>query len=85
MYQQYADQNFIIITLFDTMNLSDTAAWADKYGLSHPVVIDYTAEIAGRFEENQAVPSYSLLLPGLEVAFRDQSTISTADIAPYFE
>ena len=67
------------------MNLSDTAAWAEKYGLTHPVVIDYTADIAGRFEENTQVPSYSLLLPGLEVAFRDQSTISTEDLAPYFE
>jgi hypothetical protein len=65
------------------MNLSDTAAWADEYGLTHPVIIDPLGEIASRFEENQAVPSYSLILPGAEVAFRDQGTISQADIEPY--
>ncbi len=76
-------RGFLVITLFETMNLSDTAAWANKYGLNHPVVIDPEAQIAGRFEENQAVPSYSLILPGAEVAFRDQGTISQADIEPY--
>ncbi len=65
------------------MNLSDTALWADEYGLSHPVIIDPLGEIASRFEENQAVPSYTLFLPGMEVAFRDHSTISTEDITAY--
>ncbi len=76
-------RDFIIITLFDTMNLSDTAAWAAEYGLNHPVIIDPLGEIAGRFEENQAVPSYTLILPGAEVAFRDHSIISVEDIEPY--
>ena len=76
-------RDFIIITLFDTMNLSDTALWADEYGLNHPVAIDPMGEIASRFEENQAVPSYTLLLPGAEVAFRDHSTISQADVEAF--
>lgn len=73
-------RDFIIITLFETMNLSDTALWADEYALTHPVIIDPLGEIASRFEENQAVPSYTLFLPGMEVAFRDQSTITQADV-----
>ncbi len=76
-------RDFIIITLFETMNLSDTALWAEEYGLNHPVIIDPLGEIAGRFEENQAVPSYTLLLPGAEVAFRDHSTISQADVEAF--
>ncbi len=65
------------------MNLTDTALWAEEYSLSHPVIIDPLGEIAGRFEENQAVPSYTLFLPGMEVAFRDHSTITQSDIEAY--
>ena len=31
MFQSLQGQGLIIITLFDTMNLSDTAAWAEEY------------------------------------------------------
>jgi hypothetical protein len=78
-------RGLIIITLFDTMNLSDTALWAEEYNLTYPVIIDPLGEIADRFEENAAVPSYTLLAPGMEVVFRDHSTISEADIEPYLQ
>lgn len=45
--------------------------WAQSYELSHAVLSDIGGQVGQRFEDDYAIPSWTLLEPGLKVRFRD--------------
>ncbi len=69
--------------MVNTQNLTDTMRWADEYAITHAVIVDELGEIADRYEEDLAEPSFTLFGPGLEVIFRDKGTVQASDITPY--
>lgn len=55
-----------------TPSEEDLAGWAETHGgLTFPVLGDAGQEIIGRFEKDNAIPSHTLLAPGLEVVAVD--------------
>ena len=62
-----------------TPDQSDLQDWADRAGLTFPVLAD--TEGAGmNYEEDYGIPSIHLLGPGAEVVLRDAGTITAQDI-----
>lgn len=51
----------------------DLAAWADTFGLNHPVLSDPDYAVTARFVDGGTIglPSMTLLIPGVEVLKRD--------------
>lgn len=73
-YEELAERGFLPITLIgeDTgrnpSEPEDSAAWADRYGLQHPVVTDSGWGVTYRYVEGTFdLPSMHLLGPGAEV------------------
>jgi len=87
VYNQYADDGFIVITLLgentfgSTPSRSDLQTWADSFGIDHPVVADPGFGVGSRFVSGGSLylPSTSLLSDGAVVIKRD-SYVSTNDI-----
>jgi peroxiredoxin len=87
IYDQYADDGFIVITLLgensagQSPSRGDLQTWADAFGIDHPVVADPGFGVGARFVTGGSLylPSTSLLGDGAVVIKRD-SYISTNDI-----
>ena len=87
VFQQYADDGFLVITLLgensfgQTPSQGDLQDWASSFGIDHPVVADPGFSVASRFVTGGSLylPSTSLLGEGVEVIKRD-AYVSTADI-----
>ena len=60
-------------------DVEDAAQWANLWDLSFPVLAD-TGSVGIRFEDDQVVPSKTLLAPGGVVVIRD-GDVTEADIA----
>jgi len=79
LYDQYADQGFIVITLIGETNSggppsqADLKEWADRFGLEHPVVEDPGYGVAGSFVQGTSIglPTMTLLAPGGEILVAD--------------
>jgi hypothetical protein len=79
LYNQYADQGFMVITLLgENMasmppSTSQLAGWANAYGSNHPVVADPYFQVTSRYISGSTIglPSMTLLGPGMEVLIRD--------------
>lgn len=70
LYKEYKDRGFLLVMTFalgSQDQVNETGA-----GLSFPVLNDATGEILGRWEKNNAVPTPSLLAPGLELITVDE-------------
>jgi len=50
---------------------SDLEGWADTYGLTFPVLSDDGWGIMSRYEDDNYIPSHTLLGPGAEVIATD--------------
>jgi len=67
----YKDRGFIAITLLsDATDQSVAAAWANMFGITHPVLAD-TASYWTGYEADGYIPTFALLGPGAEVILRD--------------
>lgn len=78
-YDDLAEQGFLVITLLGedfyggAPGQGDLQAWADAFGLEHPVVADGGWQVTGRFVSGGyiSLPTMHLLGPGAEVLARD--------------
>lgn len=57
--------------------------WAQEFGIQHPVVLDQAAIVGKKYNPDGAIPSMTLLKPGVEIVIRDQPNISEEEILPY--
>jgi peroxiredoxin len=78
-YDELKEDGLMVITLLtETVDqkppeVSDLKAWADKYGLTHPVVSDVDWEVTYRFTSgtDTTLPTSHLIGPDAEVLMRD--------------
>jgi peroxiredoxin len=83
LYQQYKDQGFLAIDVLiediDYKPATEETAerWADTYGLTVPVLIDPKLTAYANFVFASAIPSETLLKPGMEVLVRDTQDADT--------
>ena len=84
MYQDYKDQNFIIIAAYagdfdyEVPDADDLMDWAREFGITTPVIADPGAALYWRYGTG-TTPSMALLGPGmqvLEVGFLDENTVA---------
>ncbi|MEM6929210.1 MAG: TlpA disulfide reductase family protein, partial [Myxococcota bacterium] len=87
MYDDLAADGLMVITLLGetasggTPGQSDVQAWADAYGISHPVVVDPGYGVAASFVVGGTIglPTMTLLAPGAEIVAADRR-VNQADI-----
>jgi len=85
LYESYADQGLIVLLLLsedltgDPPDTAELSAWADDSGLSFPVLNDGEWKVGGRYEQDGAIPSMTLLAPGGTIVSLD-SDVDASDI-----
>lgn len=50
-----------------TPSAEDLKSWADNYGLTLPVIADEGWALNSRFEQDNGIPTVTLIGPGMEV------------------
>jgi len=86
LYQNYKDQGFIVIYAMAensagaTPTTEELSAFSAEHGLTFPVVADSGWGIGNRFEQDNAIPTYNLLGPGMQVVQVDGGHINDADV-----
>ena len=86
-YDSFESQGLMVITLLgeniygQSPSQSDLRAWAEAYGLNHPVVADPGFGVTARYVDGGSIylPSTTLLGGGAEVLVRD-SALSDRDV-----
>ena len=63
-----------------TPSESELLDWASTFGLTTPVVADPGWALLARFSTARSYPRYTLIGPGAEVIFVDQTSYDTSDI-----
>jgi hypothetical protein len=71
LYERNVDRGFQIITALNGTETADLAAWADEYGLTHPVVGDAGDEFFWTFSKSSAWPMIVLLDRGMLITSVD--------------
>ncbi len=72
LYQNYKDQGLMVIAAYsedaeyETPDVEDLMSWANKYGITAPVLQDSGSSLYWRFGTG-SLPSMVLLGPGMEV------------------
>jgi hypothetical protein len=81
------DRGFLIISLMAETNSGTTptaeelkSEWADKYGITAPVVADEGWAVGSLYERDGGIPSQHLIGPGMEILAIDQFPVSESDI-----
>lgn len=72
MYEDNADRGFIVITALDGDSTRDLADWADRYGITHPVVGDGDGEFFWTFSRYSAWPMVVLIDRGMVIDSVDE-------------
>jgi hypothetical protein len=68
----------------ESPSVDDISAWAEKYGMTFPVLADPSWAINNRFEKDQGIPTQVLLAPGAKLVKVD-AMITSADIEAVLE
>jgi hypothetical protein len=85
MYEKYKDKGFIVIQLkaqnssSQTPSQADLESWADNFGITFPVLADSNWTVMRRWEQDNYIPSHTLLAPGMKVVKVDEK-VSDADV-----
>ena len=85
LYQDWQSDGLIVITLLGqntnraTPSQSDLAAWANQFGLTHPVVADPNWQITTRYVDGSTIglPAIHVIGAGSEVLLRNTTSLST--------
>ena len=72
----------MVITLFDSPNISDLQLWANEFGIHHAVAADPGFAVSRLYNPDNEIPSMTLLGPGAEIVILDQ-LITEAQILPH--
>jgi hypothetical protein len=86
LYQDWQSDGLIVITLLvenlssATPSQTDLAAWANQFGLTHPVVADPNWQISNRYLDGPGLPATHLIGSGSEVLLRSASSLSTQNL-----
>ena len=65
-----------MITLLDTQSVSGLQEWVDDYDLTHAVLLDPAFVHSKGYNPDNAIPSITVLEPGLVVANKDLPAIT---------
>jgi hypothetical protein len=66
------ERGFMVITALDGNETEDLAAWADEYGLDHPVVGDGDGTFFWDFSKNSAWPMVVIIDHGMVIVSADE-------------
>ncbi|MBN2385049.1 TlpA family protein disulfide reductase [bacterium] len=77
LYQQYKDQGLMILSvLFEDLqgnpaNAADCATWADKYGLTFPVLYDNNRQVWNLFNTEGYIPLNLVMDRNMVIRYKD--------------
>jgi peroxiredoxin len=88
LYDKHRGAGLMVITLLgETLDFGyptreNVAAWADAYGITHPVLQDRSFSVASRYAEWQTVtlPTNTMLGKGAEVLWVDREIVTEQDV-----